>query len=410
MFTRDKIHSIRKDFPGLLRKIYNKPLVYLDNASSTLKPQIVIDSLQQHYSHNVANIHRGVHFLSESGTLEFESTRDSIKNFINARFREEIIFTKGTTESLNLLAQILGDHCLQKDSEILLSTMEHHSNIVPWQMIAQKTQSKIREIPIDDSGVIDLAAYKKMLGPKTAIVSITHISNTLGTINPIQEICAAAHKYKAIFILDAAQSISHIKINVLKLNCDFMAFSSHKLFGPTGVGVLYGKKDLLEDLPPYQGGGNMIDTVSFENTTYADLPFKFEAGTPPIAEVIAFKYAIQYIEKLGLNNIHLYELELLRYATEKIQSIPHLTIIGTARDKACCLSFIIKDLHHHDLGVLLDQQGMAIRTGHHCTQPLMKRFNITGTLRISLSFYNTKQEIDCFMIALKHSIQLLKKK
>lgn len=407
MPTQVDINSIREQFPQIQRKIRDKNLIYLDNAASTLKVATVIESVTNHYRLNATNIHRGAHYLSDQGTKQFEQTRDSVKDFIGAKTREEIIFTKGTTDSLNLLASSLGEICLQEGSEILLSTMEHHSNIVPWQLIAEKTGAKVIEIPINDHGEILLDEYKALLNAKTKIVSIAHISNTLGTINPIAQMISLAHQHDAYFVVDAAQSIAHSAIDVVKLDCDFLAFSSHKMFAPTGLGVLYGKRDILEKMPPYQAGGAMIDTVSFQKTTFNDLPYKFEAGTPHIAGVMALNEAIKFILEIGFNTIVARENELLLYATKRLQEIKDLTIIGTAQNKSAVISFIIKDVHHQDLGMLLDQQGIAIRTGHHCTQPLMQRFNITGTNRISFSIYNTIEEIDYFMIALKKSLTLL---
>ncbi len=388
------IDQIRKDFPELHREVNNKPLVYLDNAASTLKCQTVIDAIDNHYANEASNIHRGVHFLSEQGTRKFEETRNKVASFINSPEVETVIFTKGTTESLNLVAECFGRSEFKPGDEILISTMEHHSNIVPWQMIAERTGAKVKEIPVNDAGEIDMEGYKKLLTPKVKMVSTAHVSNSLGTINPIKEMIELAHKVGAKFTVDAAQSIAHLKVDVQDLGCDFLAFSAHKMFGPTGVGVLWGKKELLESMPPYQGGGDMIDVVTIEKTTYNDLPHKFEAGTPHIAGVIALKDAIEYIEKIGLEKIASMEHELLEYATNKIKEIEGLKIIGTSANKSAVISFVMDEAHPHDIGTLLDKQGIAIRTGHHCTQPLMVRFNIPATARASFCFYNTKEEVD----------------
>lgn len=401
------VQKIRSDFPELEIQVHGKNLVYLDNAASTLKCLPVINAVNRHYSYEAANIHRGVHYLSETGTMKYEETRELIKDYIGANHAHEIIFTKGTTESLNLVASSYVPTFLKAGDEILLSTLEHHSNIVPWQIAAAKVGAIVREIPINDHGEIILEEFEKLLTEKVKVVSICHISNALGTINPIKEMIQMAHEEGAIFVVDAAQSISHEEIDVKSLDCDFLAFSSHKMFGPTGIGVLYGKEKLLNAMPPYQGGGDMIDVVSFEKTTYNDLPHKFEAGTPHIAGGIALKYAINYIDSLGLRNIYSYEKSLLDYATEEVLKIEGLKIIGTARKKASVLSFTLDGAHPHDLGTLLDRQGIAIRTGHHCTQPLMKRMGVTATARASFSVYNTFEEIDLFISAIKKAKELL---
>ncbi len=401
------IEKIRKDFPELDRTVHGKPLIYLDNAASTLKCQPVIDALNLHYSLEAANIHRGVHYLSEAGTMKYEETRKSIQNFINAKNDFEIIFTKGTTESINLVAQSYGREFLNEGDIILLTTLEHHSNIVPWQMIAEEKGAKVIEVPINDLGEIDLDAYEKLLSDKVKIVATNHISNSLGTINPIKKMISMAHDVGAVFLVDAAQSIAHEVVDVLDLDCDFLAFSSHKMFGPTGVGILYGKEELLNKMPPYQGGGDMIDVVTFEKTTYNDLPHKFEAGTPHIAGVIALKAAIDYIQEIGLTAIKEYEEKLLNYATEQIQTIEGLKIIGTSKHKASVISFVIEGAHPHDIGTLLDRQGIAVRTGHHCTQPLMKRFNIPATARASFSIYNTVEEIDALIAGIHKTKEFL---
>ena len=391
------IKKVREQFPALTQKVNGKDLIYFDNAASTLKAKPVIEALDRHYQKDTANVHRGLHFLSEQGTRQFEETREAVQQFIGSEHSHEIIFTKGTTESINLVAQCYGDAFLQEGDEILLSTLEHHSNIVPWQIIAQKKGATVKEIPINEKGEILLEEYKKLLGPKTKIVSVAHTSNALGTINPIEEMIPMAHKVGAIFMVDAAQAVAHNTLNVKDLNCDFLAFSSHKIFGPTGVGVLYGKEELLNKMPPYQGGGEMIDKVTFKKTTFNELPFKFEAGTPHIAGVIALKSALDYVKEVGLENISTYEQELLKYATEKLQKIEGLKIVGTSNRKASVLSFVMEGIHPQDIGSLLDKQGIAIRTGHHCTQPLMDFYNISGTARASLCFYNTKEEVDAFI-------------
>ena len=391
------IKKVREQFPALTQKVNGKDLIYFDNAASTLKARPVIEALDRHYQKDTANVHRGLHFLSEQGTRQFEETREAVQKFIGSEHSHEIIFTKGTTESINLVAQCYGDAFLQEGDEILLSTLEHHSNIVPWQIIAQKKGAVVKEIPINEKGEILLEEYEKLLGPKTKIVSVTHTSNALGTINPIEEMIPMAHKVGSIFMVDAAQAVAHNNLNVKDLNCDFLAFSSHKIFGPTGVGVLYGKEELLNKMPPYQGGGEMIDKVTFKKTTFNELPFKFEAGTPHIAGVIALKSALDYVQEVGLENISNYEQELLEYATEKLQKIEGLKIVGTSNKKASVLSFVMEGIHPQDIGSLLDKQGIAIRTGHHCTQPLMDFLNISGTARASLCFYNTKEEVDAFI-------------
>lgn len=400
------IAKIRSEFPELTQTVHGKPLIYLDNAASTLKCQPVIDSLVQHYSKEAANIHRGVHFLSESGTMKYEETRSAVKSFINADHNYEIIFTKGTTDSINLVANSFAEFINEGD-EIILTTLEHHSNIVPWQIMANKRGAKVIEAPINDAGEILIEEYKKLLGPKTKLVATNHISNSLGTINPIKEMIKLAHEVGAKFLVDAAQSVAHLKVDVKDLDCDFLAFSSHKIFGPTGVGVLYGKEELLNKMPPYQAGGDMIDEVTFEKTTYNDLPHKFEAGTPHIAGVIALKAALDYVSDIGLDNIDEIEHELLEYATEKMSKIEGLTIIGTAKNKSAVVSFIIDGAHPHDIGTLLDRQGIAVRTGHHCTQPLMKRLNVPATARASFCFYNTKEEIDILVKAIEKTKEFL---
>ncbi len=398
----------RDDFPQLKSTVHGRPLVYFDNAASTLKVKSVIEEIRSHYALHASNVHRGIHYFSEKATEAYEKTREYVKNFIGANHRHEIIFTKGTTESINLVAASFGGKYFKKGDHILLSTMEHHSNIVPWQMIAEKTGAKVVEIPVTDAGEIDLFAYKNLLTEKVKMVSACLISNTLGTINPITDMISMAHKVGAKFLVDSAQAMAHISVDVQKIHCDFLAFSSHKMFGPTGLGVLYGREELLEGMPPYQGGGNMIHTVDFAGTTYNDLPHKFEAGTPPIAEVIAFKKALEYIDGIKLLHIETREQELLCYATKKMKSIERVKIIGNAGKKSAIISFVIEGIHPHDIAALLDQQGIAIRSGHHCTAPLMKRMNITSTARMSLCFYNTKEEVNQFITALGKSREILR--
>ncbi|MBL6989839.1 MAG: cysteine desulfurase [Bacteriovoracaceae bacterium] len=388
------INKVRQDFLNLTAKVNDRQLIYLDNAATTLKPKCVVDRVAHYYLYENANIHRGVHSLSEQGTIAYENTRETIRSFIKAKHSHEVIFTKGTTDSINLVASSLGRQILKAGDEILLSTMEHHSNIVPWQIIAGQTGAKIVEVPINDAGEICMDTYQSLLGPKTKIVSIVHISNTLGTINPIKEMIQKAHEHGALFHVDAAQSVAHMPVDVQELDCDFLSFSGHKILGPTGTGILYGKEDLLNSMPPYQGGGDMIDVVTLKQTTYNSLPHKFEAGTPNIAGFIALKDAIDYIIELGFESISNQEHELLEYATAKLGSIEGLTIIGNAANKSSVISFVMDGVHPHDIGTLLDKMGIAVRTGHHCTQPLMEHFKITGTVRASFSFYNTKEEID----------------
>lgn len=401
------IDDIRKDFPILHRKVKGKPLVYFDNAATTQKPQTVLDALIEYYTQTNANVHRGIHTLAEEATADFEATRDALKAFINAPSREEIIFTRGTTESINLIAYTWGRQNLQAGDEVIISEMEHHSNIVPWQIVCEEKGAVLKVIPINDRGELLMEAYQDLLSNNTKLVSVMHVSNALGTINPIQEIIDSAHKKGAKVAIDAAQSILHIDIDVQELNCDFLAFSSHKLLGPTGMGVLYGKKDILNQMPPFNAGGEMIREVSFAKTTYNDLPYKFEAGTPNIADAIAFKAAIDYINTLGKEWICNHEAELLNYATGQISQIEGVRIIGTAKNKISVLSFVIDGIHPSDMGVLLDNKGIAVRTGHHCAEPLMARFNIPGTIRASFALYNTKEEIDVFVAGLKKAISVL---
>ena len=388
------IEQIRSQFPILHQNINGKPLVYFDNAATTQKPLVVLDAITRYYEQNNANIHRGIHQLAEKATADFEASRRKIQTFLNAEFNKEIIFTYGTTDAINLVAQTYGRKFLGVGDEILISTMEHHSNIVPWQMLCEEKGCTLRIIPINDEGELLMDEYEKMLSEKTKFVSVVHVSNSLGTINPIQEIIDKAHSVGAKVLIDGAQATSHIDIDVQALDVDFYVFSLHKLFGPTGMGILYGKKDILNAMPPYRGGGEMIKDVTFEKTTYNELPYKFEAGTPNIADVVAAKSAVEYVEALGKNNIAAHENQLLNYATDAMQDIDGLRIIGKAKEKISVVSFVMDGIHHQDIGVILDQQGIAVRTGHHCTQPLMQRLNLQGTSRASFAVYNTTEEID----------------
>jgi cysteine desulfurase / selenocysteine lyase len=401
------IAFIRGQFPILHREVKGKPLVYFDNAATSQKPQSVLDALADYYAGYNANIHRGIHTLAEEATAAYEATRDAVKTFINAGSREEIIFTRGTTESINLVANSWGRKNIKAGDEIIISSMEHHSNIVPWQMLCEEKNAVLKVIPINDNGEILMDAFRQLLSPKTKLVSIIHVSNALGTVNPVEEVIELAHAAGALVLVDGAQSAVHLDIDVQQLDTDFFAFSSHKLYGPTGVGVLYGKKQLLEDMPPFQGGGEMIKEVHFSKTTYADLPYKFEAGTPNIADTVAFKTAIEFINALGKPAIRAHENELLLYATGLLTEIPGLSIIGKAEEKVSLVSFVIDNIHPQDIGILLDNQGIAVRTGHHCAQPLMQCFGIAGTTRASFAVYNTKEEIDQLIKGLHKVIKML---
>ncbi len=399
--TALNITRVREDFPILTQRVHGKPLVYLDNAATTQKPRAVIDALVKYYSAQNANIHRGVHALSELATYEYEKARGKIKLFINAADSREIIFVRGTTEGVNLVAASYGKKFIKAGDEIIISAMEHHSNIVPWQLLCESTGAVLKVIPMNDQGELLIDEYAKLLNKKTKFVSVVYLSNSLGTINPIKEIVKLAHAYGVPVLVDGAQSTSHLPVDVQDLDCDFYAFSGHKLFGPTGIGVLYGKTHLLEAMPPYQGGGDMISSVTFEKTTYNALPYKFEAGTPNIAGTIALGAAIDYVQSVGLKAIGSYEQELLAYATEKISAVSGVRIIGTAKKKSSVVSFVMDNVHAHDVGTIVDQEGIAVRTGHHCTQPVMKRFGIPATARASFAFYNTTEEIDSLVIALQ---------
>ena len=386
--------NIRSKFPVLHQEVNGRPLIYLDNAATTQKPQQVIGALENYYRLDNSNIHRGAHTLADRATRYYEQTRANIREFINAREDGEVIFTKGTTESINLVAATFGRKYITKGDEILISTMEHHSNIVPWQMLCEEKEAILKIIPINDSGEILMDEFDKLLNENTKLVSIVHVSNALGTINPVKEIISKAHRFGAKVLLDGAQSTSHLEVDVQDLDCDFLAFSAHKLYGPTGLGVLYGKRQILESMPPYQGGGEMIKEVTFAKTTYNEIPFKFEAGTPNIADVIAFQKALEFINEIGKPEIKKHEDELLGYATDLLGEIKGFVPVGTAKKKVSVVSFNINGMHPFDVGMMLDANGIAVRTGHHCTQPLMQRFGIEGTVRASFSVYNTKSEID----------------
>jgi cysteine desulfurase/selenocysteine lyase len=398
-FTAIESEQIRSLFPILGRQIYGKQLVYFDNGATTQKPQRVLDSIQNYYTTYNSNVHRGVHFLSQQATDVMEGARKTIQEFINAKQAEEIIFTSGATESINLLASSFSQ-LLAKGDEILISAMEHHANIVPWQMICERYGYHLRVIPILDNGDLDLIAFDKLITPKTKLLSVVQVSNTLGTINPIKQLIDKAHQNNTAVIIDGSQAVQHLRIDVQELDCDFYVFSGHKLYGPTGTGVLYGKKNRLEQLPPYKGGGDMIKEVSFEKTTYNDLPFKFEAGTPNIEGIIGLAEAIHFINHTGIESIANHEADLLNYFTDKLRAIPGIRIFGESSNKIAVISFLLRDIHPYDIGVLLDKMGIAVRTGHHCTQPIMQRYQIPGTVRASLAVYNIRAEIDVFIDAL----------
>ena len=400
------VNKIREQFPILKRKVNDKDLVYFDNGATTQKPQSVIDAVSNYYQEENANVHRGVHCLSGLATDKFEETRNTVQQFISAKHNHEIIFTKGTTESINLVANGFRS-LLKKGDEIIISGLEHHSNIVPWQMCCELSGATLKVIPLLDNGSLDMENFNNLLSKNTKLVAVSHVSNTLGTINPIKEIIEKSHTVGAKALIDGAQAASHICLNMHELDADFYCFSAHKMYGPTGVGVLYGKEEILNTLPPYQGGGEMIKEVSFEKTTYASLPYKFEAGTPNIAGVIAFKSAIDFIREVGVENIAKYEAELLQYATSEILKIEGVKIYGTSKNKSAIISFNIEGIHPYDIGTIVDKMGIAIRTGHHCTQPIMTRYNIPGTVRISLAIYNTKAEVDSCIHAIKKAQEML---
>ena len=395
------IAKIRNDFPVLSQKIHGKPLVYFDNGATTQKPKVVIGTINKLYSEQNSSVHRGIHYLSDQMTKMYETAREKARGYLNARHSHEIIFTKGTTDSINTVAYSFGEAYVKKNDEIIVSEMEHHSNIVPWQMMAKRKGAKLRVIPINDKGELLLDAYEKLINPKTKLVAIVHVSNSLGTINPIKEIVAIAHKNSIPVLVDGTQAIQHGRIDVQDMNCDFYAFSGHKIYGPTGIGVLYGKERWLLEMPPYQGGGDMIDRVKFEHTIYADLPFKFEAGTPNYIGAIGLGAALDYVMSIGLENIQNYEKKLLDYATTKLSALNGLKLYGTAENKVCIFSFLLDNVHPYDTGMILDEMGIAVRTGHHCTQPLWDHYKTEGSVRASLAFYNTLEEIDFLCEALK---------
>ena len=394
------VQRVREDFPLLRETMHGKPLVYLDNANTTQKPQAVIDALRDYYTQSNANIHRGTYILSEHATKLYEGGRAKAAGFLNARDAHEIVFVRNATEGINLVAQSYGRKNIKEGDEIVISAMEHHANIVPWQMLCEQTGAVLRVIPVNDAGELLMEEYEKLLGPRTKLVSVVHMSNALGTVNPIKRIIDRAHAQGVPVLIDAAQSAYHKTIDVQELDCDFLVFSGHKLYGPTGIGVLYGKRELLDAMPPWQGGGDMIRSVTFEKTTYNDVPYKFEAGTPHIAGGVGLGVAIDYLQALGMDNIAAHEQDLLRYATESLGAVPDLRIIGTAREKASVISFVMGDVHPHDIGTILDQEGVAIRTGHHCAQPVMKRYGVPATARVSLGCYNTREEIDVLVSSL----------
>ena len=400
------INKVREDFPILSRQIYGKPLVYFDNGATTQKPLCVLDAMRNEYLNVNANVHRGVHYLSQQATDLHEAARETVRKFINAPKVEEVIFTRGTTESLNLVVSSFGDRFLSEGDEVIVSVMEHHSNIVPWQLLAAKKGIAIKVIPMTDEGDVIMEEYEKLFNEKTRIVSITQVSNVLGTINPVKEMIRIAHEHEVPVMVDGAQSTPHMKVDVQDLDCDFFAFSGHKIYGPTGIGVLYGKEKWLDEMPPYQGGGEMIESVSFEKTTFEKLPFKFEAGTPDYVATHGLATALNYVTELGLDNIFAHEQELTRYAMEQMKEIPDMRIFGTSQHKDAVISFLVGDIHHLDIGTLLDRLGIAVRTGHHCAEPLMHRLGISGTVRASFALYNTKEEVDALIAGIKRVSQM----
>lgn len=407
--TAIDVEKIRKQFPVLHQQINGRDLVYFDNAATNQKPQRVIDALVEYYSGYNANIHRGIHTLAEKATRAYEQTRETAKDFINAASTEEIIFTRGVTESINLVAATYGKAFVKEGDEIIISTLEHHSNIVPWQFVCEANKAVLKVIPVNRTGELDIEVFKQHLSSRTKIVAVNHASNSLGTINPVKEIIRLAHEKGAVVLIDGAQAGAHIPIDVQDLDCDFYCLSSHKMYGPTGTGILYGKKELLEKMPPYQGGGEMIKEVRFEKTTYNDLPYKFEAGTPNIADVIAYRHAMEFILEIGRENIAAHEHQLLEYGTKRLSELPTITPVGTAANKVGVLAFTVKGIHHFDVGQMLDTRGIAVRTGHHCTQPLMDCYGIEGTVRASFAVYNTKKEIDQLIEGLERIVNFMKK-
>ncbi len=402
------IDKIRSEFPILHQQVNGKPLIYFDNAATNQKPKRVIKALSDYYERDNANIHRGIHTLAERATKAYEDTRLAMQHFIHAKHSEEIIFTRGVTESINLIAASYGRAFLNEGDEVIISGLEHHSNIVPWQMICEEKKASLQIIPVSEIGEIDVDAFTKLLSSRTKIVAVNHASNSLGTINPIKEIIRLAHEANAVVLIDGAQAAAHLEIDVQDLDCDFYCISSHKMYGPTGTGILYGKKEILEKMPPYMGGGEMIKDVTFAKTTYNDLPYKFEAGTPNIADVVALKEAINFITELGKENIAAHESELLHYAKEKLINLPGIKLIGTSNHKVSVQSFVVEGIHHFDIGQMLDTRGIAVRTGHHCTQPLMELFGIEGTVRASFAVYNTKEEIDKLIEGLEKICKFMK--
>jgi cysteine desulfurase / selenocysteine lyase len=401
------VERIREEFPILRERIHGHPLVYLDNAATSQKPDAVIEALIRYYRHDNANIHRGVHTLSERATEEYESTRSAVQAFLHARLASEIVFVRGATEAINLVAQTYGRQCVGSGDEVLITAMEHHSNIVPWQMLCEEKGATLRVAPINDRGELLLDEFVKLLGSRTKIASITHVSNALGSVNPVEEIVRLAHAANVPVLVDGAQAVPHMSVDVQALDCDFYAFSGHKVYGPTGVGVLYGKGALLEQMPPYQGGGDMISSVTFERTIYNKVPYKFEAGTPDIAGVIGLGAALGYLGKFDMNAIGTHERELLNYATEKLVAIPGVRLIGTAQEKAGVLSFVMDRIHPHDIGTILDHEGIAVRTGHHCAQPVMERFGVPATVRASFGLYNIREEIDALADCIERVKEIL---
>ncbi|MDI3256003.1 MAG: cysteine desulfurase [Bacillota bacterium] len=401
------VEAIRADFPILREQVHGRPLVYLDNAATTQKPTAVIDALVRYYHHSNANIHRGVHLLSERATEDYEAARATVQSFLHAREAREIVFTRGATEGINLVAQTYGRSKVGPGDEVLITAMEHHSNIVPWQMLCQEKEAHLRVVPINDFGELDLDEFRRLLTPRTKIVAAAHVSNALGTINPVREIISMAHAAGACVLLDGAQAVPHLPVHVQELDCDFYAFSGHKVYGPTGIGALYGKAELLESMPPYQGGGDMISSVSFEKTLYNKIPYKFEAGTPDIAGAIGLGAALDYVLQLGLKKIGVHEHQLLQYAASQIAAVPGVRIVGTAREKAGVLSFVMEGVHPHDIGTILDREGVAVRTGHHCAQPVMEIFHVPATVRASFALYNTKQEIDVLLQSIEKVKEIL---
>ena len=400
LHTMFDIEKIRSDFPILERKVYDRPLVYLDNAATTQKPRCVVDAMSEEYFSVNANVHRGVHFLSQQATDLHEAARERVARFIGAASSSEIVFTRGTTESLNLVASSFSEAFLREGDEVLLTVMEHHSNIVPWQLVRERKGIVLKVIPINDAGEVDLEAYEKLFTPRTRLVAVTHVSNVLGTVNPVKQMAAVAHAHGARILVDGAQSVPHFPVNVQDIDCDFLTFSGHKVYGPTGIGVLYGKEELLDRMPPYQGGGEMISRVTFEHTTFERLPFKFEAGTPDYVGAHGLGVALDYVEQLGMENIHLHERELTRYAMEQLSLIPGMRLFGTAAEKDAVVAFTVGDIHPLDLGTLLDRLGIALRTGHHCAQPLMARFGVESMARASFALYTTRAEIDALVSAI----------